>query len=180
MLVKLGAKPLADFSQPLAMMKDCHRRIEHFLEVLQRLSERFGEERLTEEARGALARALDYFSHAAPRHTADEEESLFPRMTRSSDSAVRAVLDELNRLEAQHRRAEDCHQRVDHLGRRWLEAGRLDEASLQELRALLGNLTELYATHIRLEEERIFVLAERLLDANELAVVGSEMERRRT
>ena len=35
---------------------------------------------MTEETRVALESALRYFREAAPKHTADEEESLFPRL----------------------------------------------------------------------------------------------------
>jgi hypothetical protein len=35
---------------------------------------------LTEETRAALETALRYFREAAPKHTADEEESRFPRL----------------------------------------------------------------------------------------------------
>jgi hypothetical protein len=37
---------------------------------------------LNEEQRGAFEAALRYFREAAPKHTADEEESLFPRLRR--------------------------------------------------------------------------------------------------
>ena len=54
-------------------MSDCHRRIERFLTVLVRVAERGS---LEGEARGAFEAALRYFRDAAPKHTADEEESL--------------------------------------------------------------------------------------------------------
>ena len=85
-MVQIGQKPLADFSQPLEMMKDCHRRIEHFLDLLQTVVERFGDGELPEEGRRALEASLNYFAHAAPRHTADEEESLFPAFAATAAS----------------------------------------------------------------------------------------------
>jgi len=45
---------------------------------------------LTEETRAALESALRYFREAAPKHTADEEESLFPRMRQKRDPNVEA------------------------------------------------------------------------------------------
>jgi hemerythrin-like domain-containing protein len=179
MLVQIGQKPLADFTQPLEMMKDCHRRIEHFLDVLQKVVERFGEGDLPQEGRRALESALDYFAHAAPRHTADEEASLFPRMRRHASVMAHAAMDELQRLEADHRRADACHQRVEQLGRLWLATGRIDARSRTQLRDLLADLVAIYAAHMRLEEERIFVLAAQALKAGELAAVGDEMRQRR-
>jgi hemerythrin-like domain-containing protein len=177
--IQLGGKPLADFAQPIEMLKNCHRRIEHFFEVLERAVEQFGDSPLSEEQQRAVEGALDYFRHAAPNHTADEENSLFPRMRRSRHPAVRAALAELNRLEADHRRAEVLHARIEDAGRRWLESGRLAPTDRDLLRGWLDELATAYAAHIRLEDERVFALALQALDADELREVGQEMQRRR-
>jgi len=39
----------------------------------------------------ALASALRYFGEAAPKHTADEEESLFPRLRQIRHAEIQAV-----------------------------------------------------------------------------------------
>jgi hemerythrin-like domain-containing protein len=179
MLVQIGQKPLADFTQPLEMMKDCHRRIEHFLDVLQKVVERFGEGELPEEGRRALESSLDYFAHAAPRHTADEEASLFPRMRSHASVMAQPAMVELQQLEADHRRADASHQRVEQLGRLWLATGRIDPQSHAQLREILAEIVATYAAHIRLEEEQVFVLAAQTLKASELAAVGDEMRQRR-
>lgn len=178
--IVLGGPPLADFTQPLAMLADCHRRIEHFLDVQLTVLQRFGDGELNEEGRQALEKSLTYFEQAAPRHTADEEESLFPRMRRSDDSTVQAAFEELDRLEGDHRRAETLHDQVEVLGRRWLETGRLDPADRVALETALDELSTIYAAHIPLEEERVFGLAAQVLNAEELRQVGEEMKRRRT
>jgi hemerythrin-like domain-containing protein len=177
--VTIGGKPLAGFDQPIELLKDCHRRIEHFLDVLQKVVELFGEGHLSEEGRRALETSLDYFGHAAPRHTADEEQSLFPRMRRSSDAQVRALMAELDRLESDHRHVESCHAQVDELGRAWLKGGRIDELSRAKLRALVKELVAIYAAHIRLEEEGVFAAAAKILEPRDLGEVGVEMRRRR-
>ena len=179
MAVQIGDKPLADFSQPIQMLKDCHRRIEHFLAVLKTALARFGEGELTAEGRRALEAALGYFANFAPRHTADEEESLFPRLRRCDGPEASAALAEIKRLEEDHRWSETCHALVDRLVRFWLAAGRLDKAERATLRQALDDLTAVYAGHIRCEEEQVFVLAERLLDSNQLQEIGAEMKRRR-
>jgi hemerythrin-like domain-containing protein len=175
----MGPRPLADFTQPLEMLQDCHRRIEHFLDVLKKVATQFGDRELNDDARRALEVSLTYFSHAAPRHTADEEQSLFPRMRTSSDPAVQAAIGELDQLESDHRRAECMHQRVDVLGRGWLLNGRLPEKELAELCGLLVELTAIYGKHIRQEEEQVFVMAARALTADDLGRVGEEMRQRR-
>lgn len=180
MTVNIGDKPLADFTKPIEMLKDCHRRIEHFLEVIAKVVAQFGERDLTEEARRALQASLDYFATFAPRHTADEEVSLFPRMREKSHADARDVMAELDHLERDHRRAEVCHQRVDDLARHWLQRGRLDKSQLTNLQSALDELIAMYVRHIRLEEEQVFVLASRLLPADQLQEMGEEMKQRRS
>src|SRR6202051_4820731 len=80
MPIVIGAKRESDFTDPIGMLGDCHRRIEMFLNMLVRVAEQAHGEALNEEQRGALETALRYFREAAPKHTADEEERLFPRL----------------------------------------------------------------------------------------------------
>lgn len=180
MTIPLGSKGQPDFDEPIALMMDCHRRIEHFLIVFQAVLDQYEGTGLDEEGARSLETALNYFRQAAPRHTADEEQSLFPRLRDCDDPEVRAAMAELDRLEADHRKAEAAHGRVDELGRAWLAAGRLDGGEAAELRSLLEELAAAYADHIALEDERVFALAGRSLDAAALREVGEEMRQRRT
>jgi hemerythrin superfamily protein len=72
-------------------MSDCHRRIEMFLRVLGAAAERKGGT-LAEDERRALDAALRYFREAAPKHNADEEQSLFPRLRLAHNAEVQAAL----------------------------------------------------------------------------------------
>ncbi|MCC7086416.1 MAG: hemerythrin domain-containing protein [Pirellulales bacterium] len=180
MAVNLGDKPLADFSQPIEMLTDCHRRIEHFLGVLTKVSAQFADGDLAAEARRALEASLDYFANAAPRHTADEEESLFPRIRSRKSTAAGEVIAELDRLERDHRHGEANHALVDRLGREWLAQGRIDESQRRSLQRALDELTLMYSAHIRLEEQQVFALASRTLLPEQLRDIGEEMRRRRT
>jgi hemerythrin-like domain-containing protein len=180
MAVNLGDKPLADFSQPLEMMKDCHRRIEHFLGVLRKVDAQFGAGELTAEARRALEASLNYFANFAPRHTADEEHSLFPRMRSSESTAARDVIAQLDRLERDHRRGEASHALVDRLVRQWLATGRIDRTRRRSLQHALDELTSMYAAHIHLEEQQVFALASHMLKPGQLRAIGDEMKRRRS
>ena len=177
--IQIGGQPLAGFDQPIELLKDCHRRIEHFLGSLQHVAHQFGNGELPDQARRALETALDYFAHAAPRHTADEEESLFPRMRRSGDAEISAVMAELDRLEEDHRRAEVCHAQVDTIGRDWLKSGTITDSQRTTLSALLDELVLLYKGHIELEDQRVFEVAAKVLKPGDLEEVGTEMRRRR-
>lgn len=179
MAVQLVQKGQADFTQPIELMMDCHRRIEHFLGVLEAVGERLGRTELTTEGRRALETALEYFRTAAPRHSADEEESLFPRLRSLARDDVRPLLDGAARLEREHRAAEEVHERVDRLGCRWLQDGRLHSDDLSAFLGDLRSLRALYAEHIAFEDEQLFPAAARLLNQSAIAVIGREMAARR-
>jgi len=179
MAIPMGSQGQADFTQPIELMMDCHRRIEHFLAVLQKLAERYANQPLDDEGREAMETSLNYFLSAAPRHTADEEESLFPRMRRIDDPRVREAMAQIVRLESDHRKAEAAHARLDELGRRWLTKGTLSVDAFAEFRDLLGELARAYGEHIPIEDDGVFVLAKRVLDDEQLQAVGEEMRQRR-
>src|SRR5664280_2583366 len=100
MHVQIGAQSHS-FSDPTRLLSDCHRRIEMFLETLERVVSVI-DRPLTEDARSALESALRYFREAAPKHTADEEESLFPRLRRIESADVRALMERIESLEQEH------------------------------------------------------------------------------
>jgi hemerythrin-like domain-containing protein len=178
-MLQIGAKPLAGFNEPLRMLVDCHRRIEHFLDVLRKVEQQFGDGELPDEGRRALQASLNYFAESAPRHTADEEASLFPRMRLSDSAEARGVVAEMERLESDHRTCEAGHATVDQIVRQWLAAGRLDPSQRAALKETLGQLAAIYAAHIDLEERRVFEVASRTLPADELRQIGAEMQQRR-
>lgn len=163
----------SDFTNPLGLLSDCHRRIEQFLNVLSNLAREARGRQLTSDERAALERALTYFREAAPKHTHDEEDSLFPRIAYSSEAA--AIIQE---LEADHSTADSAHSEIDTLGRQWLQAP-LSPDSAARLIELLNQLQALYATHIAIEDRKLFPLAATLLDEDKLKSIGHEMSSRR-
>lgn len=173
MPIPLGGAGDHGFDEPIGLLMDCHRRVESFLAVLRRIAE--SGPALDEPRARALRESLRYFREAAPRHTADEEESLFPRIRRAGSAA----LAEVERLESDHGRAAPLHAEVERLGSRWLADGRLGADDHALLGRILLDLEALYREHIRLEEERVFPEAARLLSAGELHAVGDEMRARR-
>jgi hemerythrin-like domain-containing protein len=178
MLNILGRSPDHGFDEPLGLLSDCHRRIEHFLELLLKVSDQWQGRALDEHAAEAVHRALKYFAYAAPRHTADEEESLFPRM-KAAARARGERTEALERLESDHDRADPLHAQVDRLFNDWLRDGSLAPEGAAELRGVLATLRELYRGHIHVEDAEVFPLAGRLLSHAELQEVGGEMRARR-
>lgn len=177
MAVQIGAKLDAGFDDPLGMLRDCHRRIENFLRVLCHVAERSSQEPLGPEERKALQSALEYFRTGGQRHTQDEEESLFPRMHKAGAAES---LDALAELEHQHRQADDLHAAADRLFSQWLQAGSLSPADRARLRTTAAQLRDLYAGHIRVEEQIVFPRAGECLDAEAVASMGAEFRARRS
>lgn len=167
------------FDEPIGLLSDCHRRIEMFLGVLQTVAEKAHQGALSEEEFGALANALRYFREAAPKHTADESESLFPRLREAGTPDALAALARLEALELDHFRAETLHAEVERLGSRLLAEGSLLDGPAGRLRVLLVALSGLYRTHIASEEQDVFPLAERELSHESKLSMGAEMAARR-
>jgi hemerythrin-like domain-containing protein len=179
MLLRIGQPSDHGFDEPLGLLSDCHRRIERFLATLVAIAGARRGGPLSDTDRLALEAALRYFDTAAPRHTADEEDSVFPRLRVAADPGARAALDALQRLEADHRLAEEHHQLVSRLGRQWLSIGTLSARDSQVLGERLAALERLYRDHIAVEDHEIFPAAGRALSPSELEAIGREMAARR-
>src|SRR5215813_12965034 len=101
MPVQIGAKA-HHFTDPTGLLSDCHRRIEMFLGSIAAVAEVI-DRPASEQVRGALESALRYFRQAAPKHTSDEEESLFPRLRDITDPNLASAMSKLDALEEEHR-----------------------------------------------------------------------------
>lgn len=175
MAIQIGAKPDSGFDDPIGMLKDCHRRIESFLRILCVAVDLAQGRSLTDEERGGVHAALQYFQTGGQRHTADEEESLFPRL-RKSTAGFFEVLD---RLEDDHREANDLHESVEQLYATWIKSGELDSQKTLQLLSQTVRLRQLYSDHIQVEESTVFARASQILDSNAIAMIGTEFRIRR-
>jgi len=176
MPVQIGVRE-SDFSNPLGLLSDCHRRIEKFLGVLIQVCAEAAGSALNEGQRAALEKALTYFRESAPKHTADEEESLFPRLR--EDLTAGSALESLKELEHDHQAAARDHELVDSLGSEWLSFGSLAPQQRSTMQGALQRLSELYRRHIAIEDGELFPLAARVLNADQLRAIGGEMAERR-
>ncbi|HUY80606.1 MAG TPA: hemerythrin domain-containing protein [Acidobacteriaceae bacterium] len=176
MAVQIGAKPDSGFDDPLGMLKDCHRRIERFVQLLCRVVELAADRALTAEERDTVKAALRYFREGGVRHNADEEESLFPRMRAAcGDAAMR----DLDALEGEHALAGELHTKVDELYCKWIATGTLHQAEQLQLLTTTAKLKRLYTKHIQVEETTVLPQAAQILDRAELAAAGAEFKARR-
>jgi hemerythrin-like domain-containing protein len=165
----------AGFDSPLAMLGECHRRVERQCATLRRLVPHLAAQGSDGAAREAAEAVLRYFELAAPHHHADEEEDLFPALLESMAGSDAVCLREIiASLRAEHREFE----------RRWaalrpalraIAAGQPARLAAADVEAFAS----LYARHIAREEGELLPMAERLLAAEELGRIGEAMQRRR-
>jgi len=166
-----AATPAPSFDDPLGMLFACHRRIEKQLATLARLQTHLSSHGSDDDARIAARAILKYFDEAAPNHHADEEASLFPRLSAASparaDAMIAALLREHETLAFNWNALRPLLADV--------AAGApaiLPAAQVEAVRAA-------YASHIAREDGDAFPLAAQVLDADALAAMGREMAERR-
>ena len=179
MAIQIGQKASPTFLQPLELLSDCHRRVEMFLRALITVAEQGGGRELTAKQREALETALRYFREAAPKHTADEEESLFPRIREVAGEEVKVALQKIDALEADHEKAHVDHDIVEKLGQQWLVQNQLNPEQSATMLASLRRLHAIYERHIAIEDNEIFPLAGKVLSAETVREIGREMAERR-
>ncbi|MEO8098553.1 MAG: hemerythrin domain-containing protein [Acidobacteriota bacterium] len=178
-MVQIGQKPLSGFGDPIGMLEDCHQRIHLFLRSLTTFAHMPAGTLLTENQREALGKTLRYFREAAPKHSADEEESLFPRLRAMDGLQAHALADTLCALEWDHASTNMEQTEIDIIGRRWLAQGKITETEGVRLTQLVEALSIHYTRHIAVEEREIFTAARELLSPSEKQHMGNEMARRR-
>ena len=179
MPVQLGSQPEHGFDEPLGLLSDCHRRIERFLEMLKKVAEQGGADAINDEGRRAVDAALEYFGTAAPRHTADEEESLFPMLRACDSSDARAAMKVVEALEHDHAAASLAHTEIHRLFSLWIDQRFLEPSLHRKLGSLLRELREMYRQHIAVEDRDLFPLAARVLSPAQVAELGRQMAQRR-
>ena len=176
MEIQIGAKPDSGFDDPIGMLTDCHRRIEHFQNILFVVVGRAQGRVLSREETEAVHAALQYFRVGGERHTADEEESLFPRIRAELGSGT---LEELERLEDDHAAAAGLQAAVEALYLKWISEGSLNEFDTQQLVSSTQSLKQLYEAHIQVEEKLVFPRAAQLLESETVQAMGREFRARR-
>ncbi len=149
-----------------------------FLGVLQGVADKI-DRPLSTEARASLESALRYFHEAAPKHTADEEESLFPRLRQMDDPELQGAISALDALEHDQVRAGALHDAVHTSGVQCLERGHLPAGEAAQFRRAVGELAAIYREHIRIEDNIVFPAAQRALAASHKAAIAREMALRR-
>ena len=120
---------------PLDHLMACHRRIEDRLATMERAAAHLDDRR--EEAVTAFENAFRFMESSGALHTADEEESLFPRLAGLVQTDERAYLDGLER---DHAEAERIYAEL----KAAVAAARSGGVSREAVEELAGRLAALY------------------------------------
>src|SRR3974390_758327 len=132
----------------------CHRRVEERLEMMGRAAAHLGDQR--EAALDAFAAAFRFMDTSGALHTADEEESLFPRLMPLLESGER---DYLSGLEHDHPVAHGLYADL-----KAAVAQFADEPQAQaRLSGLVERLARIYRRHIASENETLQAIARQRL-----------------
>jgi hemerythrin-like domain-containing protein len=151
---------------PLEHLKACHRRIEDRLAVLERVADHFSVN--PTEALEALDRCFTFFESNGARHTADEEESVFPRILPRLGQTESALVEDLKQ---QHTAAEALYAEL-----RSIEP----VAEAEQFSKLVKQFCELYRAHIQAEDTMLIPAAAAVLALRDLSEISSEMRARRS
>ena len=168
-----------NFAEPLELMVHCHEKITWQLENLLSAGEMLASEDKLIEAFFLIDRAAAHLRIAGVKHTADEENSLFPRLRECKDAVAREVLSAMDELEAEHEKAQkielELYELIAFLPRKILA----EKEEFEKFNELAVKLNELYLPHIKLENELVFPVAAKILSFAELQEIGNEMRSRR-
>lgn len=160
----------SSLDRPLDHLMACHRRIEERLDVMERAAAHLDE--LREEAMKAFASAFAFLDTSGVLHTADEEESLFPRLRPLLEMGERTYL---AGLEHDHTEAHRMYAELKEL----VAAPGEGEEWAAKVRGLVERLSAHYRRHIASEDETLQGYAAGLLSAPALAEIAAEMRARR-
>jgi hemerythrin-like domain-containing protein len=166
---------LDDFTNPLAILRECHNHIMSFVAGLIDFCVSHSGQELTSRERSYLLSSISSLVTATALHCADEEVSLFASLARKSSdshSAIRA-------LEREHRAFTKAFEEIERIGQTWMSQGGLSPEDLQTLIVLLRTTHGVLIGHFETEETVIFPLIESVSSRDTLSRCGQEMALRR-
>jgi hemerythrin-like domain-containing protein len=166
---------IADFGQPLQLLKACHERIQNQCDTLRRLCVHMPVHGSDAQAQQAASNVMRYFDSAGRHHHEDEEQDIFPRMAACAKGEnlerVALLTDQLKRDHDEMTRSWlDLRESLEQIAHGGAEP--LDE---QEV----NRFCDLYSAHIAFEEANLLPLAQLLLDDAAFAAIGKAMAVRR-
>lgn len=167
--------PVPGFDQPIAVLKHCHDKIRKQLATLQKLPGHLAQQGDADQAQQAAKAVLQYFNKAAHLHHDDEEQDLMPMLQATASGNDAALLVTLvPEILADHQRM-DAAWAVLRPELEAIAAGSGVQLSADGVRDFAGA----YQAHMEKEEGQLAPMAKRLFSAQQMAQLGTAMQRRR-
>jgi len=159
-----------DFSDPLGLLRACHERIFQHCDMVENLAAHLAGKGVDLEATEAAAKIRRYFSVAAKHHHEDEEQDLFPRLSRQSLK----LADLIHTLKQDHAQLEAL----------WAEIAPLlakptTITDVEAFRKQAKQFAEAYRNHAHKENSELLEIARHILSRDELRQIGRSMAERR-
>ena len=163
------------FDQPIAVLKHCHDKIRKQLTTLQNLLAHLPEQGNTAEAQQAAKAVLQYFNKAAHLHHDDEEQDLMPMLQATATGEDATLLGTLvPEILADHQRMDQAWSAL----RPQLDAI-ADGASTELSASNVNAYVDAYHAHMSKEEGQLAPMAKHLFSPQQMAQLGTAMQRRR-
>jgi iron-sulfur cluster repair protein YtfE (RIC family) len=177
MLVSLRLQPtqLRSPEDPFSLLRDCHQRIRTFAAMASRLA--CAVDPPPGEVAEAASRVERYFTVGLPKHVADEDLSLAPRLR--GEALSPEVLGALVTMESQHRSLEALLERLIPRWRALVEDPGCLASLVPDFAEDSRRLELELEAHLVLEETVLFPAAAEGLSAESVASLGREMRDRR-
>jgi iron-sulfur cluster repair protein YtfE (RIC family) len=158
------------------LLRECHDRIRRFTRMAEWLADA-GDAPHTAVKETAEA-VLRYFTEALPRHSADEEQSIAPRLL-----ATRAPIELREAVAAMTRQHEPIEQTLAALAPLWRQVAATPAslpACAAQMERHVNQLKALWDPHLHLEETLIFPAIRARLSPAALEEILKEMRARRS
>lgn len=171
-MIGIGKKAAA--KDPVGRLRECHEKLRKFSATAVRLAGAEGAS--VDDVREAASGVVKYFTQALPRHTADEDESLLPRLMGLDPD----VDEELIEMEREHREHEGAIGELITLCRALADAPDRLGTLRTDLQRVAAKVDAELGVHLAREESVIFPAVERLLGDSAREEIGEEMTARRS
>lgn len=159
-----------DFSDPLGLLKACHKNILAFCDQLEVVAQTVETGPIDFKLAGSAGKIYRYFKKAGKHHHEDEEIDIFPLLNRTSLK----LADRVNQAKQEHARQDEL----------WciLAPQLANPVAIKDASAFVATAHEFIESqrvHVKFEEEELFEMAQHLIGQADLEKIGRQMAKRR-
>ena len=159
-----------DFSDPLGLLKACHKNILAFCDQLEELSQKIESGPIGFEIAASAGKIYRYFKTSGKHHHDDEEVDIFPILNRTSLK----LADRVNRARKEHAHQDELWATI---APQLANPVSIKDGSV--FAATAREFIESQRTHVEFEEEELLEIAQHLIGHKDLEKIGRKMAERR-